>query len=298
MKLVLSLLLPLFITSCTPKPEPAMDLATVVAKNASVRMKNSSTSRTLHTLDTGDKVEVLERQDNWYRIRYGDRLQGWMEESTVVTNATMNRIKQLVAASQGQAPQNTAMLREDANFRIEPGRATPIIRRLEAGTKVEVIDRVTNPRPGSESSFDVWLKIRPSPTEVGWVIAGLVEFDLPTDVAQYSEGYTYTAVKTINRVQDPLAGTINWYLAGEKKPGLDPHLDFEGVRVFTWNMKMHRYETAFRLRGLRGVYPLEVGQEGPNPTFRIYQLSEDASTKEPRDFVMYGVVVRELKKIS
>lgn len=297
MKVVLSLLL-LITTSCAPRPEPAMDLATVVARNASVRMKNSSTSRTLRTLDTGDKVEVLERQENWYRIRVGDKLQGWMEESTVVTNATMNRIKQLVAASQGQPPQNTAVLREAANFRIEPGRTTPVVRKLEAGTKVEVIDRITIPRPGSEASFDVWLKLRPSPTEVGWVIANLVEFDMPADIGQYSEGYTYTAVKTINRVQDPLAGTINWYVVGEKKPGLDSHLDFDGVRVFTWNMKMHRYETAFRTKGLRGVYPLEVGQDGPNPTFRVYQLSEDGSTKEPRDFVMYGVVVREAKKIS
>ena len=39
-----------------------MDQATVVARNASVRMKNSSTSRTLVTLNVGDKVDVLERQ--------------------------------------------------------------------------------------------------------------------------------------------------------------------------------------------------------------------------------------------
>jgi hypothetical protein len=58
---------------------------------------------------------------------------------------------------------------------------------------------------------------------------------------------------------------------------------------------MHRYETAFRSKGIRGVYPLEVGQDGANPTFRIYELSEDGSTKIPRDYVMYGVVVRQKK---
>jgi len=285
----------LLISSCGPRPEPILDQATVVAKNASLRMKNSSTSRTLRVLDTGDKVVVLERQDNWYRVRFGDDVEGWMEESTVVTNATRNRIQSLVSESENQTAQNTAVVREEVNFRIDPGRNTSIIRKLDSGTKVEVIDRVTTPRPGTDSSFDAWAKVRPSPTEVGWVYGGLLDFDIPADVAGYSEGYTYAAVKTINRVDDSIAGPINWYVIGEHKNGMDPHLDFDGIRVFTWNMKKHRYETAYRTNGLRGIYPLEIGQSSTGPTFRIYELSRDGSAKTHRDFVMYGVVVREKK---
>ena len=292
MKLCLSLLFVTLLISCAPKPEPVLEQATVVAKNASLRLKNSSTSRTLRVLDTGDKVDVLERQENWYRVRYGTDIQGWMEESTVLTNGTKNRIQDLVASSQNQEPQNTAVLKQLANFRLEPGRSTAIIRRLESGTKVEVLERVTLPRPGSTSSHDIWLKVRPSPTEVGWLLAASVEFDIPENVAQYSEEYTYAAVKIINRVQDPIAGQVNWYVIGERRSGHNPNVDFEGIRVFTWNMKRHRYETAFRAKGLRGVYPLEVGQEGANPTFRVYELDEDDKTKTPRDFVMYGVIVR------
>jgi len=292
---VVVLLALLLVTSCSPKPEPILDQATVVAKNASLRQRSSSTSRTLRTLDPGDRVEVLERQNNWYRVRYGPDVQGWMEESTVVTNATRERIRTLVAASQDQLAQNTGVLREEANFRIEPGRTSSIIRRLDSGAKVEVLDRVTTPRPGSDSSSDVWLKVRPSPKEVGWVIGNLVEFDIPADVAPYSESYTYSAVKTLNQVQDPLAGPVNWYVVGERKPGLDPHLDFQGIRVFTWNQKKHRYETAFRLKGLRGIYPLEAGQEAGKPTFRVYQLLPDGSGKSAREFVMNGVIVREKK---
>jgi SH3-like domain-containing protein len=259
-------------------------------------MRNSSTSRTLRVLDSGDKVVVLERQDNWYRVRYNDEVEGWMEESTVVTNSTLDKIKSLVSASEGQTPQNTAVVREEANFRIDPGRNTSIIRRLGSGTKVEVIDRVTTPRPGSDSAWDVWVKVRPSPTEVGWLFGGLLDFDIPADVAGYSEGYVYSAVKTINRVDDSIAGPVNWYIVGEHKNGMDPHLDFDGIRVFTWNMKRHRYETAYRVKGLRGVYPIEIGQSSTGPTFRIYELSGDRSAKTHRDFVMYGVVVREKKE--
>src|SRR5437870_4196069 len=113
MKVLVALLVSFLVTSCAPKPEPVMDQATVVARNASLRLKNSSTSRTLRVLDTGAKVEVLEHQDNWYRVRYGPDVQGWMEESTVVTTETKARIQQLAAASQNLEPQNTAKLKQD-----------------------------------------------------------------------------------------------------------------------------------------------------------------------------------------
>jgi Bacterial SH3 domain len=294
MKLLLAFFLSLLlVTSCAPKPQPILDEATVVAKNTSLRLKNSSTSRTLRVLDTGDKVDVLERQDNWYRVRYGTEVEGWMEGSTIVTNDTKGKIQELATASQHLEPQNTAVLRQDANIRLEPSRTGTIIRRLDSGAKVEVLDRETRPRPGTESSRDMWIKVRPSPTEVGWVLAGALEFDIPEELAQYSEGYIYAAVKMINRVQDPVAGQINWYIVGERKPGSDSSADFHGIRIFTWNMKKHRYETALRTSGIRGVYPLEVGQDGINPTFRIYVLADDGATKVPRDFVMYGVIVRE-----
>src|SRR5262245_6163671 len=296
MKALVALLAFLLITSCAAKPEPSLDQATVVAKYASLRMRNSSTSRTLRILDPGDKVEILEHQDNWYRVRYGSDVQGWMEESTLMTSENKNRIQKLVAASQTLEPQNTAVLKQVGNLRLEPGRSTAIIRKLESGTKVEVLDRTTKPRPGSETGRDMWIKVRPTPTEVGWVLATALDFDIPTDIAQYSEDYVYAAVKTINRVQDPLAGQINWYVIGERKPSSDPDIDFAGVRVFTWNMKKHRYETAFRTKGMRGVYPLEVGQDGPNPTFRVYELGADGSTKVAREFVMYGVIVKEKRE--
>ncbi|HEY2381177.1 MAG TPA: SH3 domain-containing protein [Terriglobia bacterium] len=296
MKVLPVLLVSLLLASCAPKPEPVVDQATVTARNASMRMRNSSTSRTLRVLDTGDKVEVLERQENWYRVRYGPDVQGWMEESTIVTNEMKGRIQKLATDSENLEPQNTAALKQDANMRLEPGRSTAIIRRLESGTKVEVLDRVTKPRPGSETAHDIWLKVRTAPTEVGWILWSAVDFDIPADIAPYSEDYIYTAVKKINSVEDSIAGEIHWYIVGERKPSSDPNLDFAGIRVFTWNMKKHRYETAFRTRGMRGVYPLQVGQQGANPTFRIYELGEDGTTKTPRNFVMYGVIVREKKE--
>ena len=77
-------------------------------------------------MDPGDKIEVLERRENWYRVRYGQDIQGWMEESTIVTNETKDRIQKLAADSQRLEPQNTAVLKQETNLRVEPGRSTSI----------------------------------------------------------------------------------------------------------------------------------------------------------------------------
>ena len=119
---------------------------------------------------------------------------------------------------------------------------------------MEVLERRTIPRK-APARPDAWLKVRTSPTEIGWLLSNFVEFDVPEGIAPYTEDYIYSAVKTLNSIEDPVSGTIRWYVVGERRPGSDPELDFTGIRVFTWNMRKQRYETAFRKHGLRGDLP-------------------------------------------
>jgi uncharacterized protein YgiM (DUF1202 family) len=293
--LPLALVLSIFMFGCGPKKEPAKERATVIAKNASVRMKNSATSRTLTTLEPDSKVDIMEKQGNWYRIRIGDT-QGWMEETTLLTDSMSAKLRTMVSTAASQEAQNTALLREDSNLRLDPGRSTVVIRRLAAETKVEVLERKTLPRPGAPPpAVDVWIKIRISPTEVGWILGSLLDYESPPEIGGYMEGSTYAVIKPLTTVQDPDVGPITWYVVGERRPGAPPDVAFDGIRVFTWNMKKHRYETAFRAKGLHGAYPLAVTHEGGNPVFQFYEMSEDGSDKRLRKFVMNGVIVRESK---
>ena len=58
---------------------------------------------------------MLEQQENWYRVRYGSDVEGWMEGSTVLTNDTRGRIQKL-----GRANPSTWNLKTPAFF--EAGR--------------------------------------------------------------------------------------------------------------------------------------------------------------------------------
>jgi hypothetical protein len=61
--------------------------------------------------------------------------------------------------------------------------------------------------------------------------------------------------------------------------------DFNQVRVFTWNVKKHRYETAYRERGLEGTLPVTLGsqefeKEGTLRTFTLHLKDDQGKTYE------------------
>ena len=293
--LVLSVIAVIGLTACASKTEPVIGQATVNAERASLRSRNSATSRTIQVMQPGDTVEILEQQDRWYRVRLGD-VEGWMEVRTLLTDSMRQQIQATLDSAQDQTPHNTGILVQDGNLRVEPGRSTSILRRLSARAPIEILERKTLPRADSPGKPDVWLKVRSGKMEVGWLLASFVEFDVPEGISPYTEDFAYAAVKTVHQVEDPVAGTVAWYLVGERRSGSDPNLDFDGVRLFTWNAGKQRYETAFRKRGVRGVYPLDVGVTDGKPTFRIHELAADGTTRTSTDYMMYGVVVREVKK--
>jgi hypothetical protein len=58
------------------------------------------------------------------------------------------------------------------------------------------------------------------------------------------------------------------------------------VRVFTWNVKKHRYETAYRQRNIEGYLPVTISQaknsQGqPVPMFSITVATSDAVKVDP-----------------
>src|SRR5205807_9799903 len=72
----------------------------------------------------------------------------------------------------------------------------------------------------------------------------------------------------------------------ESKDGL-PY-DYDHIRVFTWNVHRHRYETAYRERNVAGVLPATLGnedfggKEGPLRTFTLRLKDQDGALHEQK----------------
>jgi hypothetical protein len=135
-----------------------------------------------------------------------------------------------------------------------------------------------------------WWMVRDSQGKVGWIMSRRMDVDVPDAIAGYAEGQKMVAAYLLRKVDDPESNFPDKQ-APEYVTVLNPYqdglpYDFNQVRVFTWNMKKHRYETAFRQRGLQGYLPVVVGngsfdKDGPEPTFEFKQGIGDSVTIDP-----------------
>ena len=148
---------------------------------------------------------------------------------------------------------------------------------------------------GGKASSDTppmedWWLVRDSRGQVGWLLARRLDVDVPDEIAGYSEGQKIVGAYILTKVYDPESSLpdklVPEYISvtNAYKDGL-PY-DFDQVRIFTWNVKKHRYETAYRQRNIEGYLPVTVSvnknvQGQPIPAFSIKVATSDAVTVDP-----------------
>jgi len=141
-----------------------------------------------------------------------------------------------------------------------------------------------------------WWLVRDSKGDTGWLYSRMIDVDVPDAVGRYADGQRIVGAYVLTTVNDPDAPqddkNIPIYITvlSPYKAGL-PY-DFDQVRVFTWNIRKHRYETAFRDRNIEGYLPAEIATASdpygksptatsPAPTFSYRVLSADAPVVVP-----------------
>jgi uncharacterized protein YgiM (DUF1202 family) len=112
------------------------------------------------------------------------------------------------------------------------------------------------PEPAKPVPLDDWTLIRLANGRAGWVLTGMLRMNIPDEVAQYSEGHRITSYLAMEDVKDEGQIKHNWLwttLADTRQP-----YAFDSFRCFVWNVRRHRYETAYIEKNLRGYYPVEA----------------------------------------
>ena len=109
-------------------------------------------------------------------------------------------------------------------------------------------------------ALDDWTLIRVGDGQSGWVLTSRVYMSIPDEVAQYAEGHRIASYSSVGSVLDNGERKDIWLWTTAESLGQDH--DFDSYRVFTWNTKRHRYETAYIQRRERGYLPViaKVGE--------------------------------------
>lgn len=147
-----------------------------------------------------------------------------------------------------------------------------------APAKPSLVSDAESPQP--EIPMEDWWLIRDAQGRVGWLIAGRVDVDVPDEVGQYAEGQRIVGAYVLTKVTDPESDAPNHqvpeYVTALSPPRSGLPFDFDQIRVFTWSVKRHRYETAFRVRPIQGFMPVRVWTQpaanGTEPVFS-FQIS-------------------------
>jgi SH3-like domain-containing protein len=302
------------LSACNRGRHRVLEVNYVSAVQATLRDQVATMYNRLGTVKNGERVEVLEREKRFARVRTASGVEGWIEQRYLVDQKTYDALQKLTKDNLSDPVQAPGVLRNDTNLHLTPGRETEHLYQLSLGAKVSVLKRATaekqpgavvQPKTGGKVSGPVledWWLVRDAENRVGWVLARMVDIDVPLDIAQYAEGQRFVAFFVLNQVQDPAKEgadkNVSQYLCAVTEPHDGQPYDFDQIRVFTWNVRKHRYETAYREHGLNGVLPVTVttenfDKEGTLPVF-ILRVRDDSGNIRERKYKMNTPIVRRV----
>ena len=294
-------------SGCGRGHKRALEVDYVSAPQVVLRDQLAQVYNKVATAKNGDRVEVLERERRFARVRTDNGVEGWVEQRYLVNQQVFDGFQKLAQEEKDSAIEAMATTRNDTNLHLEPGRDSEHLYQLAQGTKVSLFKRGMAERnlPGSAKAaqrneakpMEDWWLVRDAQGHVGWVLGRMLDLDIPLEVAQYAEGQRIVAYFTLNQVKDADKSVAQYLvLMTEPKDGLP--FDYNQARVFTWNVRRHRYETAYRERNLNGVLPITVGhesfgKEGELPTFTLRVRDATGNVIE-RKYKMNTPIVRRV----
>jgi SH3-like domain-containing protein len=309
-----------FLSACHRGRGRVLEIAYVSAVQANLRDHVAAVYEKAGVVKNGDRVEVLDHDRRFVKVRTASGAMGWIEQRYLVGQDVFDQIQKLTADNQNDPVQAQGATRNDTNLHVEPGRDTEHLYQITSGEKLALLKRGTAEKPGAVAPpsrspsrstapggtpqdkkepvpvVEDWWLVRDSNHRVGWVLARMVDLDIPLDVAQYAEGQRIVAFFVLNQVQDGDKKVAQYLtVVTEPKDGLP--FDFNQIRVFTWNVKRHRYETAYRER-MAGVLPVTVTEEnfdkeGLLPAFTI-RVKDDSGNVTERKYKLNTPIVRRV----
>src|SRR5215813_8905909 len=306
--------------------------AYVSTRSAALLSSVAQVRQEIGELHYGEHVELLAKRNEFVKVRTTTGTLGWVDGHQLMDPQLWQRSIVLLKGAKDSPVQARGRTKVATNLRVEPGRGEARLYQFGRGIPVEVVGRATadwvqvsdekesaNPdetkkedwflvrgvatRPPGETTAKTGAAIPSTATApgdgsapiAGWVVARFLELD---ELDPVREGASSANVRPVawfelNRVADENGEKSQYLLAATRGPE-GQACDFTNLRVFTWNKKKTRYETAFIQNDLCGALPIRIGA-GPKgePEFRFKVMD---GAKEEQKYRLIQTVVRRVRE--
>jgi Bacterial SH3 domain len=148
----------------------------VSASETSLRDRVATMYNKIGTVHSGDRVEVLEKQRRFLKVRTDSGQEGWIEERSLVAQDVYDAFQKLVSDNASLQVQAHGTARSELHMHVTPSREGEHLYQLKDGEKVEILKRATaeksppksaatatTPSPKSAATTQPQSKRAPSP---------------------------------------------------------------------------------------------------------------------------------------
>jgi SH3-like domain-containing protein len=115
----------------------------VSAQETSLRDRVATMYNKIGTVHSGDRVEILEKQRRFLRVRTDSGQEGWIEERSLVPQDIYDAFQKLASDNAHQEVQAHGTTRAELNMHMTPSREAEHLYQLKDGEKVDILKRAT-----------------------------------------------------------------------------------------------------------------------------------------------------------
>src|ERR1700674_4377439 len=157
--LVLVVLAALLLPGCGRGRHRVLEVAYVSAPQAALRDQVAAIFNRVGNVKNGERVEVLEHEKRFARVRTASGLEGWIEQRFLVDQKTFDALQKLTQENKNDLVQAPGVLRNETNLHVTPGRDTEHLYQLASGAKVVILERATaEKQPGGAAPAKIATK--------------------------------------------------------------------------------------------------------------------------------------------
>lgn len=154
--------------------------ATIDVSSARLREEANTTSKVLTNIYKGEKVEILEKNGEWYKVKYGSNT-GYLKNTLIKEEAISdNEVEENTQDIDSNVDSNKVIIENNTVMRYQPNMMSNAIIQIETGKELTKILELGN-----------WIKVSDGAIE-GWILKSKLNAQ---PIAQVEEVATNTTVE-------------------------------------------------------------------------------------------------------